>query len=65
MSITPYAHPIMPLLLDFESTHEAMPEAPLPHARAYPGVAGELLPVRVERMGDEGLLAHVEQIAER
>jgi alpha-amylase/alpha-mannosidase (GH57 family) len=37
LSITPYAHPIMPLLLDLKSTHEAMPYAPLPELDAYPG----------------------------
>ena len=34
---SPYAHPIVPLLLDFTSTREAMPEAPLPKADHYPG----------------------------
>jgi alpha-amylase/alpha-mannosidase (GH57 family) len=37
LSVTPYAHPIMPLLLDTGSTHEAMPEAPLPERGKYPG----------------------------
>ena len=37
LSMTPYAHPIMPLLLDLKSTHDAMPEAPLPHLPEYPG----------------------------
>lgn len=37
LSVTPYAHPIMPLMLDLESTHEAMPDAPLPDLKAYPG----------------------------
>ena len=37
LSMTPYAHPIMPLLLDLNSTHEAMPDAPLPHLPEYPG----------------------------
>ena len=30
LSVTPYAHPIMPLLLDLSSTQEAMPSAPMP-----------------------------------
>lgn len=34
---TPYAHPIIPLLLDFASTREAMPEAELPQHQGYPG----------------------------
>ena len=37
ISVTPYAHPIMPLLLDIKSAHEAMPAAPLPEMHAYPG----------------------------
>ncbi len=37
LSFTPYAHPIVPLLLDLKSTHEAMPDAPLPLADSYPG----------------------------
>ncbi len=37
LSVTPYAHPIMPLLLDFDSTHNAMPDAALPNLPAYPG----------------------------
>ena len=30
LSVTPYAHPIMPLLLDLNTTQEAMPDAPMP-----------------------------------
>ncbi|MDF1581684.1 MAG: glycoside hydrolase family 57 protein [Methyloprofundus sp.] len=37
LSVTPYAHPIIPLLLDIKSAHEAMPRAPLPELDAYPG----------------------------
>lgn len=37
LSITPYAHPIIPLLLDFETTHQAMPKAPLPKQGFYAG----------------------------
>jgi alpha-amylase/alpha-mannosidase (GH57 family) len=48
LSMTPYAHPIMPLLLDIKSTHEAMPEAPLPHLPEYPG-------------GEERVRWHIEQ----
>ncbi|WP_019591637.1 glycoside hydrolase family 57 protein [Thioalkalivibrio sp. ALE20] len=36
LSFTPYAHPIMPLLQDLASAREAMPEAELPEAPAYP-----------------------------
>lgn len=37
LSMNSYAHPIMPLLLDFNSAREARPELPLPAAGAYPG----------------------------
>lgn len=37
LSTSPYSHPIMPLLVDFASAHEAMPDAPLPKAPRYPG----------------------------
>ncbi len=37
LSVTPYAHPIIPLLLDMNSTHEAMPDADLPLETHYPG----------------------------
>ncbi len=36
LSVTPYAHPIMPLLLDLKSTHEAMPDASMPLLEKYP-----------------------------
>jgi alpha-amylase/alpha-mannosidase (GH57 family) len=37
LSVTPYAHPILPLLLDLNSAREAMPNAPLPELNVYPG----------------------------
>lgn len=37
LSVTPYAHPIVPLMLDINSTLEAMPDAPLPEITTYPG----------------------------
>ncbi len=37
LSMTPYAHPIVPLLIDINSTEQAMPDAELPHANEYPG----------------------------
>lgn len=37
ISTTPYYHPILPLLLDFNSTLDAMPNAPLPENSQYPG----------------------------
>jgi len=37
LSMTPYAHPIVPLLLDLKSAREAMPGVALPVASGYPG----------------------------
>jgi len=37
LCMSPYAHPIVPLLLDFGSAREAMPDAHLPAANQYPG----------------------------
>ena len=37
LSMTPYAHPIMPLLCDIKTTKEAMPDASLPVLQSYPG----------------------------
>lgn len=50
LSVTPYAHPIMPLLLDINSTLEAMPDAELPEITHYPD--GEN---RVRWQMDEGV----------
>lgn len=36
ISMTPYGHPIVPLLIDFNSTKDAMPDAPLPKSAGYP-----------------------------
>ena len=37
LCMSPYAHPIMPLLLDMCSAREAMPGVPLPVNTQYPG----------------------------
>jgi len=39
LSMSPYAHPIVPLLLDMESAREALPDIILPSERQYPGGA--------------------------
>jgi alpha-amylase/alpha-mannosidase (GH57 family) len=39
LSMTPYGHPIVPLLNDFANMRDAQPEAPAPEAAAYPGGA--------------------------
>ena len=37
LSVTPYSHPILPLLLDFKAAQQTRPQAPLPLSPAYPG----------------------------
>tara|TARA_R110000823_G_scaffold309352_1_gene433487 strand:+ start:10756 stop:12432 length:1677 start_codon:yes stop_codon:yes gene_type:complete len=37
LCMSPYAHPIIPLLLDMDSAREAMPDVPLPVNSHYPG----------------------------
>ncbi len=37
LSFSPYAHPILPLLLDIRSARESLPDSPLPELEAYPG----------------------------
>ena len=37
LSVTPYAHPIGPLMLDFKTGLDAWPECTLPDSEAYPG----------------------------
>ena len=39
LSMTPYGHPIVPLLNDFANLRDAMPDVPVPEAVAYPGGA--------------------------
>ncbi|HEY0664349.1 MAG TPA: glycoside hydrolase family 57 protein, partial [Thiobacillaceae bacterium] len=39
LSMTPYGHPIVPLLNDFANLRDALPDAPVPEAPAYPGGA--------------------------
>jgi alpha-amylase/alpha-mannosidase (GH57 family) len=37
LSASPYSHPILPLLIDFQAARESVPDAPLPHVLRYPG----------------------------
>ncbi|MBL1258909.1 MAG: glycoside hydrolase [Thiotrichaceae bacterium] len=37
LSLTPYAHPIVPLLIDLKCAEQAMPGVALPESAAYPG----------------------------
>ena len=39
LSVTPYGHPIVPLLIDFQSARDAVPNMRLPEHAAYPGGA--------------------------
>ena len=42
LSVTPYGHPILPLLLDFKSARDAVPNMPLPEHTAYAGGAARV-----------------------
>lgn len=48
LSVNPYAHPIVPLMLDIASAREAMPDVTLPLLSHYPG-------------GEERVRWHIEQ----
>ena len=37
LSMSPYAHPILPLLLDIETARDAMPDIDMPQLASYPG----------------------------
>lgn len=39
LAMSPYAHPIVPLLLELDSAREAMPDVELPESPVYPGGA--------------------------
>jgi alpha-amylase/alpha-mannosidase (GH57 family) len=39
LAVSPYSHPILPLLLDFHAARDSEPSAPLPHHAQYPGGA--------------------------
>ena len=39
LSTTPYTHPMLPLIIDFQTAREARPESALPESSAYPGGA--------------------------
>jgi len=39
LSVTPYSHPLLPLLFDFNATHDTVPDATLPQHAGYPGGA--------------------------
>ncbi|MGE0387648.1 MAG: glycoside hydrolase, partial [Gammaproteobacteria bacterium] len=37
LAMSPYAHPMLPLLLDFSAARDALPQSALPTAAGYPG----------------------------
>ncbi len=37
LSVTPYAHPIIPLMIDMQSAKEALPSIGMPELESYPG----------------------------
>jgi alpha-amylase/alpha-mannosidase (GH57 family) len=39
LSVTPYGHPLVPLMLDFHAARESAPATALPHQPRYPGGA--------------------------
>ncbi len=39
LAVSPYSHPIVPLLLDFKAARESEPSSPLPRHAQYPGGA--------------------------
>lgn len=59
LSATPHSHPLAPLLLDFHSAQEAMPEIKLPQWAAYPGGRH-----RVEYHIRRGRQAHADQFGQ-
>ncbi len=61
ISTTPYYHPILPLLIDFASARDAMPDAPLPVASRYPG--GRDRATRHVERAQENYLQHFGQQA--
>ncbi len=59
LSSTPYHHPLSPLLIDFNSAREAVPDMPLPDAHVYPGGRN-----RVTRHIITALQAHAQRFGE-
>lgn len=56
ISTTPHYHPILPLLLDFNSAREASPEMALPENRRYPGGT-----TRAHRHTESAITTHAER----
>lgn len=56
LSATPHSHPILPLMLDFQSARQARPDLELPRSASYPG--GQ---ARAKVHIDDALAAHQSQ----
>lgn len=59
LATVPYAHPILPLLLDFDSARQSQPQLPLPNAACYPGGV-----LRVQRQMVRALEVHRTQFGQ-
>jgi alpha-amylase/alpha-mannosidase (GH57 family) len=59
ISTTPHFHPILPLLLNFKSAHEAVPGMPLPVSAHYPGGL-----TRAHRHIESAVESHVRRFGE-
>ncbi len=60
VSTTPHYHPILPLLLDFNSAREAAPEMPLPDTKRYPGGTA-----RAHRHVEDAMVSHSERFGKK
>ena len=60
LSVTPYGHPIIPLLLDFAAARDAVPNMSLPEHPGYPGGVE-----RAERHVEEGIRIFTEAFGSR
>lgn len=60
LSTTPHYHPLAPLLIDFRSALESLPDAPLPVAKEYPGGA-----VRVGMHIEGAMASHARRFGTR
>jgi alpha-amylase/alpha-mannosidase (GH57 family) len=60
LSVTPYGHPIIPLLLDFGAARDAVPNMSLPEHAGYPGGAE-----RAHRHVEEGIRIFTEAFGSR
>jgi alpha-amylase/alpha-mannosidase (GH57 family) len=60
LSVTPYGHPIIPLLLDFKAARDAVPNMPLPEHAGYGGGAA-----RAAWHIEEGIRVFIEAFGKR